>query len=310
MILLITIAFIIAISGGFLMIGISPFEFYDGLVDMVRPKKTSIRSRIQASRAQKQPKGLNLLFLEVRSILRVSGKEGQFSALCIFSMLLFILGVLMALAMNNLFLIPVLAFGFSLLPFYYIKFTAIRQKKQVNGELETALSMITTSYMRNKNTFIKAVEENLPYLNPPVSEVIRDFLMESKLINSNMAEALERLKVGIDSAVYQEWVEAVMMCQEDHNLKSTLPPIVAKLSDMRAVSAELDLLIFEPVKEYITMVLLVVGSIPLLYFLNQEWYQTLMFTGFGKGLLAISGGAIFLSLTAVIKHVRPIEYTR
>ena len=58
------------------------------------------------------------------------------------------------------------------------------------------------------------------------------------------------------------------------------------------------------------MVILVLGSIPLLYFLNQEWYRTLMFTAFGKMLLAISGGMIFLSIAAVVKHTRPVEYKR
>lgn len=140
--------------------------------------------------------------------------------------------------------------------------------------------------------------------------MFRDFLMESKLIHSNLKEALEKLKLAIDSDVFQEWVEAVIACQDDHNLKSTLVPIVGKLSDMRVVSAELDLLIYEPVKEYITMVILVLGSIPLLYFLNQEWYKTLMFTAFGKMLLAISGGVIFFSLAAVVKHTKPIEYKR
>ena len=102
----------------------------------------------------------------------------------------------------------------------------------------------------------------------------------------------------------------MIACQDDYNLKTTLPPIVAKLSDMRVVSAELDLLLFEPVKEYITMVILLLGSIPLMYFLNKDWYQTLMFTEFGKVLLAICAGVIFLSVAAVAKHTRPIEYKR
>lgn len=198
----------------------------------------------------------------------------------------------------------------ALLPFYYVKFTASRHKKQINTELETALSMITTSYLRNKNTIIRAIEENLPYLNPPVSEVFRNFLMEAKLINSNTAEALEGLKKGMDNVVFHEWVDAVTACQDDYNLKNTLPPIVSKLSDMRVVSAELDLLIYEPVKEYITMIILLLGSIPLLYFLNRDWYETLMFTGFGKVLLAISGTVVFVSVAAVSKHIRPIEYKR
>ncbi len=212
--------------------------------------------------------------------------------------------------MNNALMVPVLAVGFALLPFYYVKFTASKHKKQINMELETALSMITTSYLRNKNTIIRAIEKNLPYLNPPVSEVFRNFLMEAKLINSNTAEALEGLKKGMDNAVFHEWVDAVIACQDDYNLKNTLPPIVSKLSDMRVVSSELDLLIYEPVKEYITMIILLLGSITLLYFLNKDWYETLMFTGFGKVLLAISETVVFISVAAVSKHIRPIEYKR
>lgn len=147
-------------------------------------------------------------------------------------------------------------------------------------------------------------------MNPPVAEVFRNFLLQAKLINSNLKEALEQMKPGIDNGVFHEWVDAVIACQDDYNLKSTLPPIVAKLSDMRVVSAELNLLLMEPVKEYITMVVLLLGSIPLMYFLNQEWYHTLMFTEFGKILLAVCGGAIFVSVAAVARHTRPIEYKR
>ena len=50
--------------------------------------------------------------------------------------------------------------------------------------------------------------------------------------------------------------------------------------------------------------------IAVMYFLNRDWYHTLMFTEFGKVLLAICAGVIFLSVAAVAKHTRPIEYKR
>ncbi len=310
MTILVTIAFLMACGGSFLMLGLTPFSFLEGISAALTPKETTMKQKISMSRSQKRPKGLKLLFQEVKEVLRITGKSGMFSGLCILSMILFVIGVMMALTMNNLFLVPVLSGGLALLPFYYIMFAATRFKRQINGELETGLSMITTSYLRGKNTIIRAIEENQPYLNPPLSEVFSNFLMQAKLINSNTKEALEELKAGVDNSVFHEWVNAVIACQDDYNLKSTLVPIVAKLSDMRVVSAELDVLLFEPVKEYITMVILVLGSIPLLYFLNREWYQTLMFTSFGKILLAISGTVIFVSVAAVAKHTRPIEYKR
>lgn len=307
---LVTIAFLLAVTGCFLMLRLSPFSFLEGLATFFKPKKRSLKSRSRQIRKSKQPRGLKLLFMETKEILRVTGKSGMFSMLCILSMLLFVVGVLMALTMRNTYMVPVLAAGFALLPFYYVKFTAGRHKKQINTELETALSIITTSYLRGKNTIIRAIEENQPYLNPPVAEVFRNFLLQAKLINSNLKEALEQMKAGIDNGVFHEWVDAVIACQDDYNLKSTLPPIVAKLSDMRVVSVELDLLLMEPVKEYVTMMVLLLGSIPLMYFLNKEWYHTLMFTEFGKILLAICGGVIFVSIAAVVRHTRPIEYKR
>ena len=307
---LVTIAFLLAVVGSFILLELSPFSFLEGLAAYVKPKNTSIKSRIEKSRKNKQPKGLKLLFLETKEVLRVTGKSGMFTVLCILSMILFVVGALIALTMKNAYLVPVLAAGFALLPFYYIKLTAGRHKRQISNELETALSIITTSYLRGKNTIIRAIEENQPYLNQPVAEVFRNFLLQAKLINSNTKEALQNLKNGVDNAVFHEWVDAVVACQDDYNLKSTLPPIVSKLSDMRVVSAELDLLLFEPVKEYITMIILLLGSIPLMYFLNKAWYETLMFTEFGKVLLAICGAVIFVSIGAVAKHTRPIEYKR
>lgn len=310
MTILVTIAFLLAVVGSFILLELSPFSFLEGLAAYVKPKNTSIKSRIEKSRKNRQLKGLKLLFLETKEILRVTGKSGMFTVLCILSMILFVVGVMIALTMKNAYLVPVLAVGFALLPFYYIKLTAGRHKRQISNELETALSIITTSYLRGKNTIIRAIEENQPYLNPPVAEVFRNFLLQAKLINSNTKEALQNLKNGVENAVFHEWVDAVVACQDDYNLKSTLPPIVAKLSDMRVVSAELDLLLFEPVKEYITMIILLLGSIPLMYFLNKAWYETLMFTEFGKVLLSICGAVIFISIAAVAKHTRPIEYKR
>lgn len=310
MTILVTLAFLLAVTGSFILLSLSPFTFLEGLAAYIRPQKTSMKSRIEKSRKNKQPKGLKLLFLETKEILRITGKSGLFTALCMLSLILFVVGAMIALTMKNSYLVPVLAAGLALLPFYYVKLTAGRHKRQINTELETALSITTTSYLRGKNTIIRAIEENQPYLNPPVAEVFRNFLLQAKLINSNTKEALAGLKTGIDNAVFHEWVDAVIACQDDYNLKTTLPPIVSKLSDMRVVSAELDLLLFEPVKEYITMVILLLGSIPLMYFLNQDWYQTLMFTEFGKVLLTICAGVIFLSVAAVAKHTRPIEYKR
>ena len=74
------------------------------------------------------------------------------------------------------------------------------------------------------------------------------------------------------------------------------------------VSAELEYMVMEPRKEFITMVVLVVGNIPLLYFLNKDWYHTLMHTVVGQIMLSIAGIIIFVSTAHVIRLTKPIEY--
>ena len=96
--------------------------------------------------------------------------------------------------------------------------------------------------------------------------------------------------------------------QDDRTLKDTLLPIVAKLTDVRIVNNELKTLLGEVKKEYWMMVCLVVCNIPLLYVLNKDWYDALMFTLPGKIVLAICGVVILITAVLMMKYTRPVEY--
>ena len=309
MTLILFIAFISLAGGALILLGISPLELVDGILKPFKRTDNSIKSRIIGVTQKKKVKGIKLIIKETKEILATTNKSSKFSFLYILSLAMLIVGVFLALAISNLFLIPVLAIGMALLPFWYVLFTAAFYKKQLNAELETALSVITASYLRTES-IITAVDENITYLNPPVVDVFKGFLNQTRLINSNIRIAVEALKEKIDNHVFQEWCDAVIACQEDKNLKSTLLPIVSKLSDMRVVASELEYLLYEPMKEFITMAVLLVGNIPLLYFLNRGWFNTLMFHPVGKFILAITGIVIFISLAAVIRLSKPIKYRR
>lgn len=118
------------------------------------------------------------------------------------------------------------------------------------------------------------------------------------------------MKTKIDSEVFHEWCDSLILCQTDRSLKSTLTPIVNKLSDMRVVNADLEYMITGPRKEFISMAFLVIGNIPLLYMLNKAWFNSLMNTVVGQIVLAISAVGIFISTAIVIKLTKPIEYKR
>ncbi|MDK9711240.1 type II secretion system F family protein [Acidaminobacter sp.] len=303
------IACIGMITGFFILLSLSPMEFTDSVFKNILNKPRSIKEEINEITKRKKVSYFRREVIEVQSILKLTGREGWFPMICAVSLFLFAIGSGIAIVLGNFFSVPVLGIGFMLLPFWYVRLTQTHFKRDIAAELETALSIITTAYLRNED-IVTAVEENIDYLNPPVLSVFKGFVYRIKMINPDIAAGLEDMKVQLENAVFREWCDALIACQIDRNLKTTLTPIVSKLSDMRVVNGELENMVFEPRKEFISMQLLVVGNIPLLYFLNKDWYNALMHTPLGQIILAICFAAIFISAAFVIKLTQPIEYRR
>jgi hypothetical protein len=145
----------------------------------------------------------------------------------------------------------------------------------------------TAGYVDDENAIVDPIFQ---------SEELKEYLTEK-----------QNLKVQWINGV---WCDALADCQADRSLKSTLIPIVNKLSDTRIVNGELENLVFEPRKEFIIMAILVVGNIPFLFFLNRSWFHTLMYNPIGQVMLALTAAAVFISTAFMIKFTKPIEYKR
>ncbi len=303
------LAFAGMVVGCFLLIGLSPMEFTESIFSRILAKPNSIKSQINEATRRKKPNFLRREIMEAQEVLRLTNRTSMFGMLCACSLALAAVGVSMAVAIGNMFLAPVLAIGLMFVPFWYIKTTETNYKKAISSELETALSIITTAYLRNED-IITSIEENVHYLNTPVKTVFESFISRIKLSNPDVTAALLEMKQQIDNEVFHEWCDSLILCQNDRSLKSTLTPIVNKLSDMRVVNADLEYLITSPRKEFITMAFLVIGNIPLLYMLNKDWYNSLMNTIPGQVILAVSAVGIFVATAIVIKLTKPIEFKR
>ena len=303
------LAFAGMVVGCFLLIGLSPMEFTERIFSRILAKPNSIKSQINEATRRKKPNFLRREIMEAQEVLRLTNRTSMFGMLCACSLALAAVGVSVAVAIGNLFLAPVLAIGLMFVPFWYIKTTETNYKEAISSELETALSIITTAYLRNED-IITSIEENVHYLNAPVKTVFESFISRIKLSNPDVTAALLEMKQQIDNEVFHKWCDSLILCQNDRSLKSTLTPIVNKLSDMRVVNADLEYLITGPRKEFITMAFLVIGNIPLLYMLNKEWYNSLMNTIPGQVILAVSAVGIFVATAIVIKLTKPIEYKR
>ena len=278
------------------------------LMNLITPNDT-LADKAKNLREGKKKHGLYRKLLNMKNALTVTGKSKQFTAVCCVSLLLFAVGIILSLLLNNVFLMPVLSVALALIPFFYTSSTLSYYEKHTKEELETTLSIVTTSYVRNDD-IVSAVRENLKYIKPPLREVFMAFEGEATAISSNVKHALYSLRDKVDDEIFREWCDALIQCQDDRTLKDTLLPIVGKLTDVRIVNSELKTLLTAARNEYWTMVALVIGNVPLLYLLNKEWFHSLLYTTTGKATCGVCGLVILITALFMMKFTKPIEYKR
>ena len=302
------IASVFIIVGIALVMGLTPERVTDDLLHIIEPND-SMRDEAIAIRGNKKKHGLYKTLVKMKNALEVTGKSKQFTLACFLSLVLFAGGAVLSIIIGNVFLLPVLAVTGALVPFFYTTSTLSYYEKHTKEELETTLSIITTSYIRSDD-IVSAVKENLVYIKPPLRDVFRTFEIEATAVSANIKRALYNLREKVDNEIFREWCETLIQCQDDRTLKDTLLSVVAKLTDVRIVNSELKTMLSSARNEYWMMVLLVVGNIPLLYFLNKDWYAALMYTVFGKVVLAICGVVIVVTALMMNRVTKPVEYRR
>ncbi len=286
---------------------------YKGLKDdisiLFTPKEYSVRKKIELAKGIKTEKGFSLLVKETIDMLKLLDKTHEFPIVCFSSFVLAIIAVTFCMVTGNLFLTVPLVIVAVVAPFVYIRQKSLMYKKIINNELETALSIITNSYIRSDN-IVSAVEENIEYIHAPIKGLFQNFIFNCDYIDSDLKRNLVLLRNSLHNEVFTEWCSSLTACQTDSKLKGTLPAIVKKLSNIRIVSVRLDNMLYQPVKEFIMMVIILLFNIPIFYVLNREWYRILVHTQAGHIIIAVVTGIVVFSALNVVRLTRPIEYRR
>lgn len=302
------ICFLLLAVGAILLLKLTPERITGDLMRFVSPKQT-LRDKVLTRKGKKKSRKITVELRRIKDALEQTGKGNQFAVACAASLLLMIVGCIIAIMIDNPFLVPVFAIAFAMIPFIYAKRTVAYYDNHVKEELETALSIITTSYVRTDD-IVSAVKENIQYLKPPVKDIFAGFVAENMMISSDVKQSIRHLKEKVNNSIFAEWCETLVACQDDRTLKDTLMPIVTKLTDVRIVNNEIKGMLSSARIEYYMMTGMVVGNIPLLYFLNKDWFNTLMFTTLGKLVLAICGLVIIVTAVLMLRFTKQIEYRK
>ena len=302
------ICFLLLAVGAVLLLKLTPEHITGDLMRFVSPKQT-LRDKVLTRKGKKKSRKITVELRRIKDALEQTGKGNQFAVACAASLLLMIVGCVIAIMIDNPFLVPVFAIAFAMIPFIYAKRTVAYYDNHVKEELETALSIITTSYVRTDD-IVSAVQENIQYLKPPVKDIFAGFVAENMMISSDVKQSIRHLKEKVNNSIFAEWCETLVACQDDRTLKDTLMPIVTKLTDVRIVNNEIKGMLSSARIEYYMMTGMVVGNIPLLYFLNKDWFNALMFTTLGKLVLAICGLVIIVTAVLMLRFTKQIEYRK
>ena len=119
-------------------------------------------------------------------MLKSSNSDMTFAKYIRLSLLFSLGGVIIGLLMNNILLSAVLAVGMLFVPLEYLAVRQSAYTQMINEQMETALSLITNSYLQSGD-IIKAVKENLHRIEPPFYNLFAEFIAEKTFVDSNIS---------------------------------------------------------------------------------------------------------------------------
>lgn len=186
------ICFLLSVIAVICLLGLTPEGITTDLMKFVSPKQT-LRDKVLAQKGRKKSRKLTVELNRIRDALITTGKGGQFTIACASSLLLMLIGCIVAIAIGNAFLIPVLAIAFALIPFAYAKRTISYYNNHIQQDLENALSLTTTAYINGCVPFGYRLENKVMIPFEPEAEIVRS-LFQGYLNGASLTELCRYLE--------------------------------------------------------------------------------------------------------------------
>lgn len=244
---------------------------------------------------------------ESRHIYDQIGQSDRYRKVIAASILCSALGIGIGAFMNNWMLSVVLAAGLYFVPMWLTRFQLYRYQQYLSDELETALSLVTTSYMRTGD-LLGAVEENLPHIHEPLKLVFTVFSNNVRYVDSNVAAQIQKMKDSVENGLFAQWCDALILCQDNHQQMAALPPIVNKFSVLKEQQQANKTRMMLPLRQAVSMIILVLAFCPIMAMVNESWYYNLTHTLGGQISLVLTAVAVLFTLNKAIQLCQPVSY--
>lgn len=125
------ICFILLSAGLLALFGVKPGDFIDAFFRSQR-KSATLSDELNVLLGT-PAKGFFNQDYELKQILKGTGRADRYEAIKRLSLILFAVGAVLALLIGNVYMVPILGIGFSLIPIWYLRSTAASYKKHLNA---------------------------------------------------------------------------------------------------------------------------------------------------------------------------------
>jgi len=191
----------------------------------------------------------------------------------------------------------------ALAPILYLDIRHTATKSSRIEKLQSSMLILSSSYIVTED-FLRSVQDNIELLEYPAP--FRDFLTYVNCIDSNVKTALRRMENQVDNVYFSQWVDVLIMAQDDRNLKYVTMSVVDAVNDVQQAQLEADTAIFAVWREYFT-VLMLIFSAPLIFrILMAPAYKILVSSFIGKGLLLLLLVAVVYSIIKAVRLNKPL----
>ena len=185
-------------------------------------------------------------------------------------------------------------------------FFSFRQTKANTAKLErlaSSMMILSNSYVVTED-FITTVRDNLEILEYP--EPFKDFLTYVTLMDSSVDNGLRRMEAQVNNPYFSQWIDALVLAQDDRSLKYVTVTVVDSMHDVLSVQAESDAAMYAVWRDYL-MTLIMIFSVPLIFkFTLADAYLTLTGSLVGQSMFILLLAAVIFSVFRALKINKPL----
>ena len=188
-------------------------------------------------------------------------------------------------------------------PLLFFSFRQTKAKTAQMERLASSMMILSNSYVVTED-FVTSVRDNLEILEHP--EPFKDFLTYVTLMDSSIGKGLRRMEAQVNNPYFSQWIDALVLAQEDRSLKYVTVTVVDSMHDVLSVQAESDAAMYAVWRDYL-MTLIMIFSVPLIFkFTLADAYLTLTGSLVGQSMFILLLAAVIFSVFRALKINKPL----